>query len=312
MLWTSKCNFACLGCSPELSSTINDKYKREFALLNGQNPDTYHSNMTNWDNGSKHKVDYVLRNIDTIHAIHLNGGEPFMAEETYELLEELLKRGLQERIHVWSHTNGSITKYKGVDIIDDYLVHWGENATITMSNDGFGSTGEYSRYGYKDKKWLNTYRRVRESGVNLSIQTCWNIFNAPNIHELGEWLMDNCPGNTKWNPPHNQPDGSLTIWTNETTQPKMSYYIPELREQCLESLRQLERTGNHPMSWRENIKRWQNWLVKEDSQYTAPNYKNLTHWYNGITQLDKARGTDLCRDVPHLTGLYQLGKEMSD
>ncbi len=310
-LWTSKCNMACLGCTPELSSTINDNYKREYALLNGHNPDTYHSNMTNWDNGSQHKVDYVLKNIDTIHAIHLNGGEPFIAEETYELLEELLKRGLQDRIHVWSHTNGTITKYKGVDIIDDYLVHWGDNATITMSNDGFGSTGEYARYGYKDKKWLNTYRRINESGVNLNIQTCWNIFNAPNIHELGEWFMDNCPLNTVYNPPMDKPDGKLTIWTNDTTQPKMSYYIPELREQCLQSLRKAQKSGVHPRSWTENLDRWQNWLVKEDQRYVAPNYRNLYFWYNGLKQMDVARGTDLCTSVPHLRSLYELGKEIS-
>ena len=310
-LWTSKCNMACLGCTPELSSTINDKYKREYALLNAQDPDDYHNDMDNWVNGSKHKVDYVLRNIDSIHAIHLNGGEPFMAEETYELLEELLKRGLHERIHVWSHTNGTITKYKGVDIVDDYLVHWGDNATITMSNDGFGSTGEYARYGYKDKKWLNTYRRINESGVNLNIQTCWNIFNAPNIHELGEWFMDNCPLNTINDPPMNNPDGKLTIWTNDTTQPKMSYYIPELREQCLQSLRKAQTSGVHPRSWTENLDRWQNWLVKEDWRYAAPNYRNLYYWYNGLKQMDVARGTDLCTSVPHLRGLYELGKEIS-
>ncbi len=310
-LWTSKCNMACLGCTPELSSTINDNYKREYAVLNGHNPDTYHSNMTNWVNGSKHKVDYVLRNIDSIHAIHLNGGEPFMAEETYELLEELLKRGLNQRVHIWSHTNGSITKYKGVDIIDKYLVYWGDNASITMSNDGFGSTGEYIRYGYKDKKWLNTYRRINESGVQLSIQTCWNIFNAPNIHELGEWLMDNCSPNNQ-SARYKKPNGSLTIWTNNTTQPKMSYYIPELREQCLDSLRQLDITGNHPGNWKDTIKRWQNWLLKEDNQYEAPKYDKLYHWFNGVKQLDLARGTDLCTDVPHLRGLYELGKEIPD
>ena len=152
---------------------------------------------------------------------------------------------------------------------------------------------------------------MRESGINLSIQTCWNIFNAPNIHELGEWFMDNCPEDTRFNPPYNKPDGSLTIWTNDTTQPKMSYYIPELREQCLESLRKAQKSGVHPLSWTENLNRWQNWITREDQRYVAPNYKNLYYWYNGMKQMDLARGTDLCTDVPHLRGLYELGKEIS-
>ena len=309
LLWTSKCNFACLGCGPELSSTINNKYRKEFAILNDISVDQYYPRMTNWDNMGKHKVDYVLKHADTIRSIHLNGGEPWMQQETYELLEELLKRGLHKTIQVWSHTNGSITKsYKGVDIIEEYLVHWGENCKVTMSNDGFGSVGEYTRYGYKDKKWLETYRKVRESGVKLTIQTCWNMFNAPNIDEIGAWYLDNCPG-THYDPPYNTPDGSLTIWTNTTTQPCMINYVPELQQQGIQALKRLQKSEIHPYSWRENIQRWINWLNQDLEQYSI-DYKNLLAWRRGIDALDIARGTDLCTSVPLLQPLYELATQI--
>jgi len=309
LLWTSKCNFACLGCGPDLSSTINNKYRKEFAILNNKSADEYYPHMTNWDNMGKHKVDYVLKHADTIRSIHLNGGEPWMQQETYELLEELLKRGLHKTIQVWSHTNGSITKsYKGVDIIDEYLVHWGENCKVTMSNDGFGAVGEYTRYGYKDKKWLETYRKVRESGVELTIQTCWNMFNAPNIDELGAWYIDNCPG-TQYEPPYDVPDGSLTIWTNTTTQPCMINYVPELQQQGLQALKRLQKSKNHPYSWRENIQRWINWLNQDLEEYSV-DYKNLLAWRRGIAALDIARGTDLCTSVPLLKPLYELATQI--
>jgi hypothetical protein len=311
LLWTSKCNFACLGCSPELSSTINNKYKKEFAILNGEDPKNYHSNMTNWDNGTQHKLDYVLRHSDTIRSIHLNGGEPWMAEETYELLEELLKRGLHKTIQIWSHTNGSITRsYKGKDIISDYLVHWGDNCKVTMSNDGFGSVGEYVRYGYKDKKWLETYHKVREAGINLGIQTCWNMFNALNLDELGEWIMDNCPGNPRLPAPYNLADGSLTMWNNRTTQPCMLNYIPELQQRSIDALQKLEKSKVHPYSWREYIQRWIKWQQQDISKYKAGNYKNLLSWKRGIDAMDLARGTDLCTSVPLLTPLYEYATEI--
>ena len=311
LLWTSKCNFACLGCSPELSSTINNKYKKEFAVLNGFDPNTYFKEMTNWDNKSQHKVDYVLRHADTIRSIHLNGGEPWMQEETYELLEELLKRGLNKKIQIWSHTNGSITKsYKGVDIIEEYLVHWGELAKVTMSNDGFGSVGEYTRYGYRDKKWLETYCRVREAGIELTIQTCWNMFNAPNIDELGAWYVDNCPPLPESEPPYNVADGSLTIWTNRTTQPCMLNYVPELQQMSIDALKRMDKTKYYPYSWRENVQRWIEWQQQHFDYYAAPDYTNLMHWKKGIDMLDRARGTDFCTSVPLLTPLYELATEI--
>ena len=73
--------------------------------------------MDNWKNDGKKKVQYVLDHADTIKDIHLNGGEPWLAEETYELLDALLKRGLHKKIFIWSHTNGSITKVTKVLIL---------------------------------------------------------------------------------------------------------------------------------------------------------------------------------------------------
>ena len=98
-LWTNKCNFACLGCTPELSTTINDKYKKEFAVLN-KGGGGYFDHMDSWKNSGANKVQYVLDHVDTIDNIHLNGGEPWLSEETYELLEELLKRGLNKKIFI--------------------------------------------------------------------------------------------------------------------------------------------------------------------------------------------------------------------
>jgi pyruvate-formate lyase-activating enzyme len=320
LLWTSKCNFACLGCSPDLSSTINNKYKKEFAVLHGRKPDDYYTDMTVWDNGGDKKIDYIMQHQDTIRSIHLNGGEPFMQPETYDLLELLLKKGLHKKIQIWSHTNGSITKsYKGKDIIEDYLVHWGDNAKITMSMDGFGSVGEYTRYGYKDKKWLETYAKARDAGVKLTIQTCWNMFNAPNIHETGQWLLDNCKWDYKNDPPFDKPDGSLTIWTDETVNTSMLWYVPELAHMAIDSLKKMrdDPSNPYPTSWYNGIPRWIDWMEGpgrekvHKERYTAgcENDWYLESWYKGIVLMDRKRGTSLCDSVPLLTPLYQYAQE---
>ena len=308
-LWTNKCNFACLGCTPELSTTINNNYKKEFAILNGNDPEKYFSHMDNWKNDGKKKVQYVLDHADTIKDIHLNGGEPWLAEETYELLDALLKRGLHKKIFIWSHTNGSITKsYKGVDIISEYLVHWGDNAKVIMSSDGHGEKGEYIRWGYKDNKWLETYNKIRDAGLQLNIQTCWNVYNALTIDELGEWYIDNCPPDDNENR-LKMVDGSLTIWNNLTTSPDMLLYIPELAEKAKDAAERSLKSGKHPSSWKYTLPRWIDWLNKDDPEHTT-NTKNLKSWYDGTVLIDNKRGTDLCKTFPELIPLYEKAKSI--
>ena len=69
LLWTNKCNFACLGCSPDLSSTIATKYKDEYAIINGSSPENYfpqYNNRTKWQNDNSKKIDYILKYKDSL------------------------------------------------------------------------------------------------------------------------------------------------------------------------------------------------------------------------------------------------------
>ncbi len=306
LLWTNKCNFSCLGCSPELSSSINNNYKKEFALLNGNDPDEYFKDMTNWNNGNDNKIDYIIKHSDTIRSLHLNGGEPWMQEATYELLEEMLKRGLNKHIQVWSHTNGSITKsYKGVDIIDEYLVHWGDLCKITISNDGHGARGAYTRFGYKESKWLETYNRILDSGIKqVSIQTCWNVFNAQTITDTAEFFWDNCRSHK------GEVYGSLTPWYNTMTTPLMLCYVRELRLKAVEQLEQLMQNTQIPSAWGGDLKKYWDYLHRWeeiDSVYRLPNSNSaLLNWYAGIQALDAKRKTNLCTTFPELEPLYEL------
>lgn len=300
LLWTNKCNFACLGCGPELSSTINNKYHTEFSLLNDEN----YGKHPNWDNGNTNKIDYIIKHSDTIQSLHLNGGEPWMQEATYELLEELLKRGLHKTIQVWSHTNGSITKsYKGVDILETYLVHWGDKCKITISNDGHGDRGAYTRYGYKESKWLNTYDRIRQSGLkNVSIQTCVNVFNAQTLTDTAEFYMENCQLD-------NGLHGSLTIWHNPTTTPLMLAYVPELKERAIDQVQQLMLSERYPRQWCDDLQKYLDYLHRTseiDAKYSLPNNKKLLAWYDGVSALDTKRKTDLCATFPELVPLWDL------
>jgi len=228
LLWTNKCNFACLGCKPSLSSTIAKKYSNEFSTLH----DMDYSNFDQgWKNSNIDKIDYILKHKDTIKIIHLNGGEPLMSEDLYEFLEILISHGLHKKITIWSHTNGSIGQYKGKDLILDYLSQWGKKCKITLSNDGHGKYGEYIRYGYTDKKWLETYKKIREAKISFNVQSCLNVFNVLYLEEFSEWLYDNLEGENQ-----RIVHGSLTLWLNETISIRMLNHVPELKTQALKMM----------------------------------------------------------------------------
>jgi len=291
LLWTNKCNFACLGCSPELSTTIAKNYKKSYSILNNINYPDISDNDLQWKNNNRSKIDYILKHSDTIKMIHLNGGEPFLSEDIFELLDVLLKNNLQKKIKIWSHTNGSITKsYKGIDIVNDYLVHWGNNASITISNDGNGLRGEYIRFGYRDKKWLEAYGKIKEAKIDLNIQTCLNVFNGIAIEEIAQWYLDNCTVNDKI------PQGTLTIWSNPSTSIKLYNFHGETRDRALSALKNLKLSNQHPIGWSRFLDKHQDWLRTDQIR----NIYDIKNWLLGIQSFDQERGTNFDQTFPEL------------
>lgn len=297
LLWSNKCNFACLGCEPTLSSTIASKYKTEYALLNDKNIDHYYKDIGLWNNDNDAKIDYILKHSDSIDQLHLNGGEPFMAEGVYELLDVMLKKGLHKKIRIWSHTNGSITKtYKGKDLIEDYLVHWGPRAKIAISQDGFGKRGEYIRYGYKDKVWLNTYQKIHEAGVELKIQTCWNVFNALTIDQVGEWYMDNLPRNK-----YGVIEGTLGLWKNMPVGTEILRYHPDTHEKAFAALDRAIASGKHPKDWGNSLIEYRHYLDNSDIR----KQQWIKAFVSGVKHIDKARNTNFVDTFPELEDLIK-------
>jgi organic radical activating enzyme len=292
LLWTNKCNFACLGCSSTLSSTIALNYNDAYALAHGCTS----QEMTNdlWYNNNDNKIDYIIKHKDTIQKIHLNGGEPFLQEDVHELLEVMIKHGLHKKIKIWSHTNGSISKYKGKDIIEDYLKDWPAGCEITMSHDGHGKQGEYVRYGLKQEKWLKTMNRLKEADIFVTIQTSYSIFNALHLVDLHNWYDENT---------HVPPfERSLIPWHDPL--PFTGKFLntdKELFHRANQQLQKLE--GILPNNgWRNDIPSIKNFLQSAISHKDVINGK--IRFYKSIKKFDELRGTNFVETFPELADFY--------
>ena len=288
LLWSNKCNFACMGCNSTLSSTIAQKYNSAYETTNGLSLGSMPTES--WQNSNDNKIDYILKHSDTIDRIHLNGGEPFMQEGVYELLEVLLKHNLHKKIKIWAHTNGSITTYKGVDIVDKYLKHWRADCNIIMSHDGHGERGEYVRFGLKQKKWLETYNRLYDTGIKVDIQTCYNVFNAVTLEQVYDWYLQNL--NIKdnisinvWNGPDAFTANFLQI--NGDLLNQANYQLDQIENKLISGwdIQSLRSFLNAPV---------------EDLIQRQKNFKA------GILEFDRLRGTDFAKTFPELKCLLEL------
>ena len=91
LLFSNKCNFACMGCKPMLSSTIDHQYRLPISVANEFMG--YTRLKGKWNAGNKKKLEYIKKNAQNLEMIHLNGGEPFLKDDLYELLEWMIKKG---------------------------------------------------------------------------------------------------------------------------------------------------------------------------------------------------------------------------
>lgn len=274
LLWSNKCNFACMGCTPHLSSTLVDKYQ---TATNISEPHKDKNRNVRWT--ADFDINWILDNSDTITNIHLNGGEPFIQEGFYDLLNGLIERNATH-IRIWSHTNGSISKYKGRDIVD--LLRQFHKPKIIMSHEGHGEQGEYIRWGLNSEKWLASLKRFTEAGIKVGVQFSYNVFNALKIGEIADYYEE-----------HNVL-ASMSVW--DTPRCYSAQYLRTSEDLFQKAIQLLDiHKGRY-----------------EAMDYTAEYMKQEPDDLNtlkmqfceSITEWDRLRNTDFNDTFPELSSLY--------
>lgn len=309
--FSNKCNFSCIGCNSYSSATIG-KYESAFKLRDGKrNYVSKPYKESDWLQSNVNVdelINYMIEHKDTIEHIHFQGGEPFMMPEVYQTLDRLIEHDLHEKggIKIWIHTNGSIRKYKGVDIFEKYLSKWKNRFTVTMSHDGYGPRGEYIRYGYNDKKWLETYSRLLEYGCTVSIQHSINIFNILHQYECLEWYIDNCLPLLK---------GrlfkiSINPWTGlECYKYSNIKLVPELFEKVNEVIDKCINRANEVgiTDYSQVLSRYQSEFRTSDIQDIRDIHKE--NFILSVDEFDKLRGTNFHETFPELKPWWDYCKD---
>jgi len=183
------CNLKCRICGSWSSSTFATE---ELANLDrSEDRKTNHhyqmlrqgawprENPTFWT-----EIDQISNQIEYIE---FTGGEPFMIQEHFDLLQGLVDRGLAHSIEIHYNTNGTQWPEHAADIWRHF-----KTVEIAFSIDDVGQRFEYQR---TNAVWreveanIARFKLLRDQYSNIRLQVCStvNVFNVLYLAELADW-----------------------------------------------------------------------------------------------------------------------------
>jgi glutamate-1-semialdehyde 2,1-aminomutase len=146
---------------------------------------------------------------DQIRYIEFTGGEPFMIQEHFDLLQTIVSQGFAKQIEIHYNTNG--TQYP--EHAEHIWKHF-KCVEIAFSIDDIGPRFEYQR---ANARWtevcanLDRFRDLREIYKNIRMQVCTtvNIFNVMYLEDVALWISLQDFDYVYWNMLHDAPCYSI-------------------------------------------------------------------------------------------------------
>jgi MoaA/NifB/PqqE/SkfB family radical SAM enzyme len=198
------CNLKCRICGSWSSSTFateelanlapgeDRKLNHHYQMLRaGAWP---RENLTFWN-----EIDQV---IDQVRYIEFTGGEPFMIQEHFDLLQRLIDRGIANQIEIHYNTNGTQWPEQAEHIWSHF-----KTVEIAFSIDDVGERFEYQRTG---AEWatvgsnIQRFIDLRSRYQNIQLQACCtvNVFNVYYLEHVANWLAQQNFNYIYWNMMH--------------------------------------------------------------------------------------------------------------
>ena len=185
------CNLKCRICGPDSSSLwaneeikSNPNEKGKFLEINEQ------SRWPRKQNKLFSEIDDVLQDV---RYLQITGGEPFLIQEQFDVLQKCIDLGVAHKIEVHYNTNGTTYPEQA---IKDIWPHF-KRIELAVSIDDIGNRFEYQRHPADWKLVNSNIIKIKKSGLkNLSLQICTtlNFFNAYYLdelaHKIDEWGPD--------------------------------------------------------------------------------------------------------------------------
>jgi MoaA/NifB/PqqE/SkfB family radical SAM enzyme len=198
------CNLKCRICGSWSSSTFATE---ELANLtpDEDRKSNHHYQMLRqgaWPRENNKFWSEIDQVIDQIRYIEFTGGEPFMIQEHFDMLQGMVDRGIAHQVEIHYNTNG--TQYpEQAEEIWQYFRH----VEVAFSIDDVGARFEYQR---SNAVWsqvcenIERFRAMRERLLNMTLQVCCtvNVFNVLYLEHVAKWIDQQDFDFVYWNMMH--------------------------------------------------------------------------------------------------------------
>jgi MoaA/NifB/PqqE/SkfB family radical SAM enzyme/SAM-dependent methyltransferase len=175
------CNLKCRSCNPVSSSRV--AADRVQVAWTGQAP-AAGGNGTSWFKQTDKLVEMVAGAGHEKAMLSLIGGEPFLIEHTWRLLDELVARGVAPTIYVGLLTNGQQRNGR----LEGLAPHF-RGFNVSVSIDGYGKLNDYLRHGAHWPKLVDTLDWLRAiPNVDVAIVPTLQNGNALDMPALLRFL----------------------------------------------------------------------------------------------------------------------------
>lgn len=186
------CNLKCRICGSWSSSQfateeINDAPPAEKKT-------TYAYQMLRagaWPRENDQFWNQIDQSLADIRYIEFTGGEPFLIDQHFDMLQGIVDRGIAGQVEIHYNTNGTIFPERGESIWRHF-----KTVEIAFSIDDIGTRFEYQR---SNASWsevcanLDRFRDLKEIYPNIQLQVCTtvNIFNVRYLDQVADWIYCN-------------------------------------------------------------------------------------------------------------------------
>ena len=184
------CNLKCRICGSWSSSTFATE---ELANLdsNEERKTNHHYQMLRqgaWPRENTKFWSEIDQVVDQIRYIEFTGGEPFMIQEHFDMLQGMVDRDIAHQVEIHYNTNGTQWPEQAEEIWQ-YFKH----VEVAFSIDDVGARFEYQR---SNAVWSNVcenierFRAMRERLLNMTLQVCCtvNVFNVLYLEQVAAWI----------------------------------------------------------------------------------------------------------------------------
>lgn len=197
MRFGTKCNLACVMCSPHDSSLWIPEWQKLYPnfknvslkeTMQWDNKGQVNGASYNWHKNNPMFWEQLWEQVPNMKQLYFAGGEPLIIEEHYDILEECIRQGYAKDMEIRYNSNG-------VEWREDLFELWSHFKLVRFhySVDAVGERNDYIRYPSQWSRNLEAFRQLDEEtthNVEVTVACAVQALNIYYIPEFLKWKLE--------------------------------------------------------------------------------------------------------------------------